>query len=121
MSTSKAKGDRVESPEGDSRRAFKRFSAQRKSEAVMRLLRGEDLETLSRELGVAAHVLSSWRDRSLSAIRGALKERPRDGSEEDVQRLKAKVGDLTMENELLYERVGALEAGHPFAGRRSRR
>ena len=121
MSTSEAKGDRLESPEVDSRRAFKRFSAQRKSEAVMRLLRGEYLETLSRELGVAAHVLSSWRDRSLSAIRGALKERPRDGSEEDVQRLKAKVGDLTMENELLYERVGALEAGHPFAGRRSRR
>ena len=91
MSTRKAKGARLESPEGDSSRAFKRFSAQRKSEAVMRLLRG------------------------------ALKERPRDGSEEDVQRLKAKVGDLTMENELLYERVGALEAGHPFAGRRSRR
>ena len=29
-----------------------RFSARRKREAVLRLLRGEDLEVLSRELGV---------------------------------------------------------------------
>ena len=35
-----------------------RFSAKRKTEAVLRLLRGEDLEALSRELGVTAATLS---------------------------------------------------------------
>jgi len=36
-------------------------SAKRKFAAVLRLLRGEDLETLSRELGVTAATLSGWR------------------------------------------------------------
>ena len=41
-----------------------RFSAKRKRETVVRMLRGEDLDTLSREVGVTAGTLSSWRDRS---------------------------------------------------------
>lgn len=36
----------------------RRFSARRKTQAVLRLLRGEDLDTLSRERGVAAATLS---------------------------------------------------------------
>ncbi|MBM0108920.1 hypothetical protein JM946_29715, partial [Steroidobacter sp. S1-65] len=39
-----------------------RWSAKRKSEAVLRLLKGEDLDTLSRELKVNAATLSGWRD-----------------------------------------------------------
>src|SRR3989441_12801091 len=38
-----------------------RWSAKRKAAAILRLLRGEDLETLSRELGVTAATLSDWR------------------------------------------------------------
>ena len=34
-----------------------RFSANRKTDAVLRLLRGEDLDALSRELGVIAATL----------------------------------------------------------------
>ncbi len=50
-----------------------RFSAQRKLAAVQRLLRGEALEMVSRELKVPAHLLSQWRDRVLEARMGALK------------------------------------------------
>ena len=39
-----------------------RMSRQRKTAAVLRLLRGEDLETVSRSLGVTAATLSAWRD-----------------------------------------------------------
>ena len=39
-----------------------RMSRQRKREAVLRLLRGEDLDTVSRSLGVTAATLSDWRD-----------------------------------------------------------
>ena len=39
----------------------RRFSAQRKLAAVSRLLRGEPLETLARELNVTAARLSEWR------------------------------------------------------------
>ena len=39
-----------------------RFSARRKRETVLRLLRGEDLESVSRELGITAARASQWRD-----------------------------------------------------------
>ncbi len=39
-----------------------RMSRRRKRDAVLRLLRGEDLETVSRSLGVTAAALSGWRD-----------------------------------------------------------
>ena len=45
-----------------------RFSAQRKLAAVQRLLRGEALEKVSRDLNVPAHRLSQWRDRVLEAV-----------------------------------------------------
>jgi transposase-like protein len=47
-----------------------RWSAKCKFEAVLRLLRGEDLETLSRELGVTAATLSGWRDQFLEGGAG---------------------------------------------------
>jgi len=39
--------------------------------AVQRLLRGESLEALSRELNLPAHRLSEWRDRVLIAAESA--------------------------------------------------
>jgi transposase len=50
-------------------RSRPRWSAGKKTDAVLRLLRGEPLETLSRELGVEAHRLAAWRDESLRAAR----------------------------------------------------
>lgn len=99
----------------------KRFSAKRKLAAVQRLMRGESLEALSRELNVPAHRLSEWRDRVLIAAESALKERERDARDEDIERLKAKVGEITMANELLYAKIDRLEAGRPLVGRRSRK
>ncbi len=43
----------------------KRWSAKRKQEVVLRLLRGESLDALSRETGQPAAVLSGWRDEFL--------------------------------------------------------
>src|SRR3954469_7781899 len=81
-----------------------RFSARRKTEAVLRLLRGEDLDTLSRELGVVAAPLSSWRDAFLDGGTAAMRSRPADDKDELVARLRAKVGQLTMDNELLGQK-----------------
>jgi transposase-like protein len=95
-----------------------RFSAKRKTEAVTRLLRGEDLDTLSRELGVTAATLSSWRQAFLDGGTAALKSRPTDDRDELIARLQAKVGQLTMDNELLDQKCQHLESGRPFASRR---
>jgi hypothetical protein len=113
-----------------------RMSARRKQEAVLRLLRGEGLELLSRELGVTAAELSSWRDAFLAAGEAALKTRPADARDAEIGRLKEKVGDLTMATELLEaiglcpiprrdvsaaDRIERLETARPLAHRRSRR
>ena len=99
----------------------RRMSAGRKREAVLRLLRGEDLELVSRELGVTAAALSGWRDAFLAAGEASLRSRPADARDAEIGRLKEKVGELTMANELLGAKIGRLEAGRPLARRRSRR
>jgi transposase len=97
-----------------------RFSAKRKLRAVNRLLRGDPLELVARELNVTAWRLSEWRDRALLAAEAALKERERDDRDDELTRLKGKVGEMTMETELLREKIARLEAGAPLARRRSR-
>ena len=56
----------------------RRNSARRKLAAVTRLLRGEPLETVARELNVTVARLSKWRDRALVGAEAAMKERERD-------------------------------------------
>src|SRR4028118_1829842 len=63
-----------------------RFSARRKTEAVLRLLRGEDLDTLSRELGATAATLSGWRESFLDGGTAAMKSRPADDRDEEIDR-----------------------------------
>ncbi len=57
-----------------------RFSSERKTATVIRLLRGGDLELVSRELGVTAAPLSGWRDDFLAGGQAALKSRPTTGT-----------------------------------------
>jgi len=97
------------------------MSRPRKREAVLRLLRGEDLETVSRSLGVTAAVLTSWRDAFLAAGEAVLATRPADGGTLTSERLKARLGEMLLERELLEEKIAALEAGRPLARRRPRR
>jgi hypothetical protein len=99
----------------------RRMSARRKQATVLRLLRGEDLELLSRQLGVTAAELSGWREAFLAAGEVALKTRPADARDAEIGRLKEKVGDLTMANELLGAKIEQLETSRPLARRRSRR
>src|SRR4051794_30541154 len=91
-----------------------RFSSQRKTATVLRLLRGEDLELLSRDLGVTDATLTGWRDDFLAGGQAALKSRPTDDRDDEIARLRAKVGELTMDNELLTQRC---RADRPFAPR----
>lgn len=98
-----------------------RFSTHRKAEAVVRLIRGELLDTLSRELGVTAATLSLWYESFLASGRAGLKSRNSTAEQDEVRRLKAKVGDLTMRIELQDEFIRMRGLEHPLAQRRSRR
>ena len=97
-----------------------RLSRQRKTAAVLRLLRGEDLETVSRSLGVTAATLSGWRDAFLAAGEASLASRPGDGEALESARLRAKLGEVLVERDLLQEKIARLESGRPL-GRRRRR
>ena len=98
-----------------------RMSRQRKTAAVLRLLRGEDLELVSRSLGVTAATLSGWRDEFLAGGEAALASKPTDAKALEAERLKAKLGEVMLERELLAETIAHLEAGGPLARRRSKR
>lgn len=101
----------------------KRWSAKRKQEVVLRLLRGEGLDELSRETGQPASTLSEWRDTFLESGVSGLKQRSSDPRVEALEKerkaLQAKVGELLMDKELLEMRVARHEGELPFAKRRS--
>jgi transposase len=101
----------------------RRMTAGRKRDAVLRLLRGEPLEIVARELAVTAADLSGWRDGFLDGGAARLKSRARDDRDATIDRLRTKVGELTMDTELLQAKIERLEAGGgaPFAARRSKR
>ena len=82
-------------------RSNNRWSANKKMDVVLRLLRGEKLEELSRELGVEAHRLAAWRDEFLDAGKEGLKGK-RATTEEDrrLREAERKIGELTLENEI---------------------
>ena len=84
-------------------RSRPRWSAGKKMDAVLRLLRGESLEALSRELGVEAHRLAAWRDDFLDGGKEGLKGQRPDRSPDDraLRQAERKIGQLTMENEIL--------------------
>ena len=98
-----------------------RISRQRKRDAVLRLLRGEDLETVSRSLGVTAATLSGWRDAFLAAGEASLSTRPCDGEALESARLKARLGEMLLERELLERKIALLEARDPGPLARRRR
>ncbi|MHC4687741.1 MAG: hypothetical protein ACYTEW_26055 [Planctomycetota bacterium] len=73
----------------------KKKAASCKPGRAMSLLRGEDLELLSRELSVVASTLSLWREHFLTAGQTALKIKKGqfDVRDEQINRIKKKVGD----------------------------
>jgi transposase len=95
-----------------------RWSLARKREVALRLLRGEPLDALSRELGVEVYRLERWKDKALAGLDAGLKEREGDPVQNQLDAAMRRIGELSMENELLHERIG--RAG-PLVGRRSKR
>jgi Transposase len=108
-------------PVGVDANGAKRFSVQRKMAVVARLLRGEPLELVAREANVSIDRLTRWRERALAGAESALKERERDDRDDEIARLKSKVGEITMDNELLYAKIAIMEGKGPLVRRRPRR
>ena len=98
--------------------APKRWSTNRRKEAVLRLLRGEPVEALSRELGVEIYRLEAWREKALAGMDAGLKARHNDPLEDKLNEATRRIGELVMENELLRRER---ELRRPLGRKRSSR
>ena len=96
----------------------KRWSAGRKKQVVLRLLRGESVDALSRELAVPIFRLEEWRDRALTGIDVGLKERENDPIEQQLNDANRRIGELVMEVEILRKER---QVKRPLVGMRSSR
>jgi hypothetical protein len=67
------------------------------------------VELVARETNVSIARLTEWREPALAGAATALKERERDDRDDEIARLKSKVGEISMDNELLYAKIEALE------------
>jgi len=85
---------------------------------VLRLLRNEPVDDLSREVSVPIYKLEQWRDRSLAAIDACLKERENDPVLAQLDDANRRIGELVMEIEILRKER---QAKRPLVGRRSSR
>ena len=97
-----------------------RWSASRKRDVVLRLLRGESLDAVSREVGLELYRLEAWQARALAGLELGLKEQAGEPLAAELDAAKRHIGELSMENELLRERARAAERRLPLATRRSR-
>jgi|GEM_PF-577337 transposase-like protein len=99
--------------------ATRRWTAARKLDAVMCVLRGQSLDAVTRKYSVSLHDLTKWRDKVLSGAESALKTKESDETTDaEKKALLSKIGEITMSNELLLEKIKKLENGVPFHLRR---
>ena len=90
----------------------------RKKEVVLRLLRNESVDDISREVSVPIYKLEQWHDRALAGIDAGLKERENDPVLAQLDEAKRRIGELVMENEILRKER---QAKRPLVVRRSSR
>ena len=88
---------------------------------VLRLLRAESLDTVSRDVGVEVYLLEAWKARALAGLELGLKAQAGAPLAAELDAAKRHIGELSMENELLRDRARAAERRLPLATRRSRR
>jgi transposase-like protein len=86
-----------------------RWTAKRRVALVLSLLKGETTAAeAARRHGLRVAEVEEWRERFLVAAENALRARPKDEEamrEEALNRLKRKVGELTMDLDVLREAV----------------
>ena len=104
-----------DAPESSAIAGGGRWSTKRKVSVVLELLRGADLESTSRKHRVTAATLTEWRDRFLAGGEAILKSREVDVEDEEKRRLKSAIANVSVDNELLREKIARLEDSRPLA------
>ena len=90
-----------------------RWSASRKRDVVLRLLRGEPLDAVSREVGVEVYRLERWKTRALAGLELGLKEQ---AGEPLAAELDAALGGRV--KSVQYDQLDILQSIFRLAARR---
>lgn len=73
--------------------ASRRRTANEKRDVVLRVLRGESIDEVARELNIPAHVIAQWRDDFVEAGTEGLKSKPVSLAEKRLKAAQAKIGN----------------------------
>ena len=86
---------------------FERWTAKRRATLVLRILKGEtSIAEAAREHGLTIGEVETWQEQFLRAAENGLRRRPKDEEalkDEQIKKLKQKIGDLVVENDVLRE------------------
>ncbi len=83
----------------------KRWSAKRKLDVTLRLLRGDVIDDVSREEGIEIYRLDEWKHEAMNSMEEGFKVREYSPLTGELARAKQQIGNLSMEVELLRERI----------------
>ena len=81
---------------------------------VLRLLRGESLDGVWREVGVEVYRLEAWKARALAGLELGRKDQAGEPLAAGVDAAKRHIGELSMGNELSRAHARAFERRLPF-------
>lgn len=86
---------------------FERWTAKRRATLVLRILKGEtSVAEAARGHGLTVGEVENWQEQFLRAAENGLRRRPKDEEalkDEQIKKLKQKIGDLVVENDVLRE------------------
>ena len=87
--------------------SIQRWTAKRRAALVLSIVKGEtSVAEAARTHGLRVAEVEEWRERFLLAAENALRARPKDDDalkEEHIKKLKQKIGDLVLDNDILRE------------------
>lgn len=89
-----------------------RYSSKNKMNIVLAHIRGESLDDLSRKHKVPAALISQWHEEFLVGGQANLKSRQPDPRDEQIRKLKEKLGDLLFEYDAVVTVNNAFQAKH---------
>ncbi|WP_041281454.1 helix-turn-helix domain-containing protein [Desulfocurvibacter africanus] len=87
--------------------SVQRWTSKRRAALVVSILKGEtSVQEAARRHGLTVAEVEDWRDKFLFGAENALRSRPRNEEalkDEQIKRLKQKIGELVIDNDILKE------------------
>ena len=98
---------------------IERWTAKRRAALVVRVLKGEtSVVEAARQHGLTVAEVEGWQEQFLRSAENGLRRRPKDEEavkDEQIKKLKQKIGDLVVENDVLREALKPYPLGREMS------